>query len=84
MSKHDEIRRILHESGFRFKDSERTALDMTDEEVDEWLTKFGETVTVLAGQMAAARQRLTAAFTRALVPLRDLGKLLEENPPEAN
>jgi hypothetical protein len=81
MSKHDEVRQILHDSGFKFKDSERTALDMTDEEVDEWLTKFVESMSAIGVQMAAALQRLTIAFTQAIEPMRELGKLLEKDPP---
>lgn len=77
MTKHDEIRQILHESGFKFADG-RTALEMTDEEVEKWLVWFVSAMSKLSRQFTNAFKSLTASVVAAIEPLQDLGRLLED------
>lgn len=82
MTKHDEVRQILHNRGFKFKDSERTALDMTDEEVDAFLVEFFERMSKLAQALTVTFQQLTSTIVKAMEPLQDLSHLLAEEPEE--
>lgn len=78
MERHDEIRRILHESGFKFKDSDRTALDMTDEEVEKFVTEFLARMAKLGREMSVVFQQFTVTITKAMEPVQDLGRMLAE------
>lgn len=82
MTKHDEIRQILHEGGFQFKDSDRTALDMSDEEVEKFVFEFVSRMTHLGLQVTKAFQSLAVMITQAVEPLQDLGRILEEGGEE--
>lgn len=77
MTKHDEIRQILHDSGFKFKDG-RSALEMTDEEVEKWLVAFVAIMSDFGRQLNTAFKSLAASITQAIKPLQDLGRLLED------
>lgn len=77
MTKHDEVRQILHDTGFGFKDG-RTALDMTDEEVDKWLVAFVATMADVARDLATSFKTLTTSLIGVVERLQNLGHLLEE------
>lgn len=81
MTKHDEIRQILHEGGFKFKDG-RTALDMTDEEVEKFIVHFISVMAELGRQMANVVGEMVVAFNRVVEPYRaDMERaLLQEDP----
>lgn len=78
MTKHAEVRQILHDTGFKFTDG-RTALDMTDEEVEQFVVIFIARMSELGRQMTKAMHTLTVSITQALEPLQNLGHLLEES-----
>jgi hypothetical protein len=82
MSKHDEVRQILYESGFKFKDSNRTALDMTDAEVEAFLIRFVASMTELGRAMSAVFQSLAVSIARMVEPLQDLGHMLDTTKEE--
>lgn len=77
MTKHDEVRQILFDNGFKFDDG-RTALDMTDEEVEAFLVEFISRLAALGRQMQVTMRTLAVSFTRIATSMQDLGKLLEE------
>lgn len=79
MTKHDEVRQILHDSGFKFKDG-RSALEMTDEEVEQWVTHFFAVMSDFARQFSATIRSLAGSVVTAMEPLKDLNRLLEEEP----
>jgi hypothetical protein len=81
MTKHDEVRQILAQSGFKFDDG-RSALEMTDEEVEAWLVHFTAVMGDLGRQMIIAMRSLAEAITNTVVPLQNLNQLLEEGEPE--
>ena len=78
MTNHDEVRKILYETGFTFKDSDRTALEMTDEEVNAFIVEFIARMSELGRQMSVAFQKLTVSIVQATKPLQDLGRVLAE------
>lgn len=82
MMKHDEIRQILHESEFKFKDG-RTALSMTDEEVEAFLVEFVSSMTQLGRQMEKILHNFSVAISQAIEPLRDLEVILETHPEKS-
>lgn len=77
MTKHDEVRQILHDAGFKFKDG-RSALEMTDEEVEKWLVHFSAVMSELGRQMTNAFTSMAASITQAIKPLQELNRLLED------
>lgn len=77
MTKHDEVRQILASSGFKFRDG-RSALEMTDEEVDRWLVHFVAVMGNLGHQLTIAFQSMAESITQAVKPLQELNRLLEE------
>jgi hypothetical protein len=79
MTRHDEVRQILHDSGFKFKDG-RSALEMTDEEVEKWLVHFFAVMSDLGRQLTSAFQAIATSMAQAIKPLQDLNRLLEEDP----
>lgn len=78
MTKHDDMRQALHDTGFRFEGSERTALDMTDEEVEKFVLEFMTRLTPVMRDFANSMRTLLAALVSATEPLRNLGELLVE------
>jgi hypothetical protein len=77
MTKHDEVRQILHDTGFKFTDhSDRTALDMTDEEVDAFVIAFVSQMAELGRAMTASFQQLLISVNTAMEPMHDLGRVL--------
>lgn len=76
MTKHDEVRQILHSAGFKFENNERTALSMTDEEVEIFLVEFSVRMTSLARELNAVFQTLAIAFNSAFQSLTELDSLL--------
>jgi hypothetical protein len=83
MTRHDEVRQILHDAGFQFKDG-RTALDMTDEEVDLFVVEFIARMSELGRQLAVIFQRMARSLVHAFEPFYDdMGLILKrtENPP---
>lgn len=81
LTKHDEVRQILHETGFKFDDG-RSVLDMTDEEVDRFLVIFMANMTELARQMTQAFKPVIAAFNNAAKPLQNVTRMLAEMEKE--
>lgn len=81
MTKHDEVRQILLESGFKFKDG-RSPLEMTDEEVEQWLVAFASRMTELGRQLNILFQSMAVSISQAIRPLQDLNTLLEEGEAE--
>lgn len=77
MTKHDEVRQILNDTGFKFKDG-RSALEMTDEEVETWLVHFFAVMSDLGRQMTNAFASMAATITQAVKQLQELNRLLEE------
>jgi len=77
VTKHDEVRQILHDAGFKFKDG-RSALEMTDEEVEKWLVHFTAVMSDLGRQMANVFASIAASITKAVEPLQELNRLLDE------
>lgn len=82
MTKHDEIRQILYESGFTFKDG-RTALTMTDAEVEAFLVRFMRAMTDLGRQMSKMFQSIAVAAAQATESLRNLEHMLETPSTES-
>ncbi len=78
MTKHDEIRQILAETGFKFEDG-RSALEMTDEEVEVWVAHFLKMMSELGRQLAAVMHNLTVSITQAIQPLQELNTLLQQD-----
>lgn len=76
MTKHDEVRQILYESGFAFKDSDRTALDMTDEEVEAFIVAFVSQMAELGRAMRASFEQMIVSINRAIEPMHDLSRVL--------
>jgi len=77
VTKHDEVRRILHESGFKFADG-RLALEMTDEEVEQWLVHFSAAMSDFARQFTIALRSLAELIVKTIEPLKELNQLLDE------
>lgn len=77
MTKHDEVRKILHDTGFKFDDG-RTALDMTDEEVERFVVEFVARMSELGRQMTKTMQSLAVTVSQAVEPMQNLGRLLAE------
>lgn len=77
MTKHDEVRQILHDTGFKFNDG-RTALDMTDEEVEAFLVEFAARMSELGRQVTRVFESLTVSIVQATEPLRNLNLMLSE------
>lgn len=83
MTKHDEVRQVLHDTGFKFNDG-RSALEMTDEEVNQWVVHFFAVMSDFGKQWTNAMRSLTTAMITAIEPLKDLGRLLEEDKSRDN
>lgn len=77
ITKHDEIRQILHETGFKFQDG-RSALTMTDEEVEKFVIVFVSRMAELGRQMTKAFQQFAITITQAVEPMRNLNGVLAE------
>lgn len=77
MTKHDEVRQILHNAKFKFNDG-RTALDMTDDEVETFVVEFVKKMTELSRQMTKVMQALTVTVTQTAESFQNLGKVLAE------
>lgn len=78
MTRHDEVRQILHDTGFKFSDG-RSALDMTDEEVEKFVVIFVSKMSELGRIMTKAFQAFTVSIVQAIEPLRDLNQVLAED-----
>lgn len=78
MTQHDDVRQILHDTGFKFEDG-RTALDMTDEEVEKFVVEFVAHMSKFFQQMIPVMQQIGISIKSAMVPLQNLGKVLAEN-----
>jgi hypothetical protein len=74
---HDQVRQKLHASGFKPKDG-RSALEMTDEEVETFVVAFVDRMVEINHSLVSTFRTLAASITEALEPLRDLGQLLAE------
>ena len=79
MTKHDEVRQILHDTGFKFQDG-RSALEMTDEEVEKWLFNFFEVITKFSHQITVSMQAMVDSIAKAMKSLQELNRLLEVDP----
>lgn len=77
MTKHDEIRQILHDAKFKFSDG-RTALDMTDEEVETFIVEFVKKMTELSRQMTKVMQALTVTVTQTARSFQNLEQVLAD------
>jgi len=80
VTKHDEVRHILAQAGFKFKDG--SPLEMTDAEVEEWLTGFAAAMSKLGRQLTIQFQALAVSFTQAAKSLRDINVLLSDTEEE--
>lgn len=77
MTKHDEIRQILHDAKFKFSDG-RTALDMTDEEVETFIVEFVKKMTELSRQMTKVMRALTVTVTQTVQSFQNLEQVLAD------
>lgn len=76
MTKHDEVRQILHDTGFKFTD-DRTALDMTDAQVEEFLINFLSIMGDFARKVNESMRVTMVQFASAVEPIRaDMAVLL--------
>lgn len=85
MTHHDKVRQTLANQGYRPIDG-RSALEMTDEEVDVFVVEFLKRMTALHQQLNATFRSLAQSIVKATDPLRNLAQLLAEaqgeDPPE--
>jgi hypothetical protein len=70
MTRHDEVRQILHDSGFKFNEHQ-TAFDMTDEEVEIFLIEFTAAMSDFGRQLAATMNGIAKAMVKAFEPFRE-------------
>lgn len=82
LSKHSEIRLILHETGFKFEDG-RSALEMTDEEVEQFVIAFLAKMSELGRQMSKVFQQMAVTITQVMEPMRNLNTVLAEGEARA-
>lgn len=79
MTKHDEIRQILHETALLKFDDGRTALDMTDEEVEIFVAHFIKIMAEFGRHMTKVVQGAVVAMNRAMEPVHlDLVRLSQQ------
>jgi hypothetical protein len=83
MTHHDKVRQTLHDSGFRSVDG-RSALEMTDEEVEVFVVEFIKRMTAVHQQLNATFRSLAQSIVKATDPLRNLAQLLAEADQEAS
>lgn len=82
MTHHDKVRQTLDKQGYRPNDG-RSALEMTDEEVEVFVIEFIKRMGQIQSQLTATFTSLADAIVKATDPLKDLGKLLSEANDEA-
>lgn len=85
MTHHDKVRQTLDKQGYRPNDG-RSALEMTDEEVDVFVVEFVKRMGQIQIQLTQTFHSLAETIVKVTEPLKNLAQLLAEaqgeDPPE--
>jgi hypothetical protein len=77
MTHHDKVRQTLDKQGYRPNDG-RSALEMTDEEVEVFIVEFVKRMGEVQRQLTATFTSLADVIVKATEPLKNLTQLLAE------